>query len=97
MHSHHARGAWGETPPLLPCSLALCIVQDIDGTSLKHRSSRATSPTKAATNMSLPPTISHKRQDLRWFWTIDNIFLFIFVAALVIGFFTLTFTAQIRW
>ena len=47
--------------------------------------------------MSLPPTISHKRQDLRWFWTIDNIFLFTFVAALVIGFFTLTFTAQIRW
>ena len=45
--------------------------------------------------MSLPATIQHKRQDLHWFWAADKLFLFIFVAALVVGFFALTFTAQL--
>ena len=45
--------------------------------------------------MSLPVSIKHTRQDLRWFWTLDKAFLFIFVAVLVVGFFAITFTSNL--
>jgi hypothetical protein len=45
--------------------------------------------------MTLPASIQHKRQNLRWFWVADRVFLLIFVGALVLGFFAITFTSQV--